>query len=183
MWRNSFSKTRELVVFAMLGALMFSSKIILEFLPNIHMLALFTIVFTVVYGARGLIPIYIYAAILTVYYGFQPWLLIHYYVWLVLWCITMPIPVNMNKKIAVPVYVALGAFHGVVYGFLCALTQVPIYYNTFSVVTVLAYTATGIKWDLIQAAGNAAMCTLAVPLIILLDKLSRKMGIKTRLHD
>jgi len=39
--------TRELTVFAMLGALMYASKIVMEFAPNIHLLGVFTIAFTV----------------------------------------------------------------------------------------------------------------------------------------
>ena len=37
--------TRELTVFAMLGAVMYASKVILEFAPNIHLLGVFTIAF------------------------------------------------------------------------------------------------------------------------------------------
>ena len=53
----------ELVVFAMLGSLMFCSKIIMEALPNIHLLGMFTMTFTVVFRFKALIPIYIYVMI------------------------------------------------------------------------------------------------------------------------
>ena len=38
---------RETAVFAMLGAIMYASKIIMEFAPNIHLLGVFTIAYTV----------------------------------------------------------------------------------------------------------------------------------------
>ncbi len=41
--------TREIAVFAMLGAVMYASKIIMEFAPNIHLIGVFIIAFTVVY--------------------------------------------------------------------------------------------------------------------------------------
>ena len=39
--------TKEITVFAMLGAVMYESKIVMEFAPNIHLLGVFTISFTV----------------------------------------------------------------------------------------------------------------------------------------
>ena len=55
--------TREMAVFAMLGAVMYASKIILEFAPNIHLLGVFTIAFTVVYGVKAFYPIYLLSLI------------------------------------------------------------------------------------------------------------------------
>ena len=52
--------TREIAVFAMLGALMYASKLLMELAPNIHLLGVFTIAFTVVYRKKALYPIYIY---------------------------------------------------------------------------------------------------------------------------
>ena len=49
--------TRELVIFAMLGAVMYASKVIMEFAPNIHLIGVFTIAFTVVYRKKALYPI------------------------------------------------------------------------------------------------------------------------------
>ena len=40
---------KEIAVFAMLGSLMYASKIIMEAAPNIHLLGVFTIAFTLVY--------------------------------------------------------------------------------------------------------------------------------------
>ena len=50
--------TRELTIFAMLGALMYASKVIMEVAPNVHLLSVFTVAFTVVYRRKALYPIY-----------------------------------------------------------------------------------------------------------------------------
>ena len=63
-----------MTVFSMLGAILFCSKLLMEWAPNIHMLGMFTMVFAIVYRVRGLIPVYLYAAILCLFYGFAPWL-------------------------------------------------------------------------------------------------------------
>ena len=46
--------TKEMAVFAMLGAVMYASKIIMEFAPNIHLLGVFTIAITIVYRKKAL---------------------------------------------------------------------------------------------------------------------------------
>ena len=51
---------REMAVFAMLGALMFASKRLMEVLPNIHLLGTFIVALTVVYRGKALYPLYIY---------------------------------------------------------------------------------------------------------------------------
>ena len=47
-------------VFAMLGALMFASKKLMEALPNIHLIGLLVTVSTIVFRKKALFPIYIY---------------------------------------------------------------------------------------------------------------------------
>ena len=62
---------REIAVFSVLGALMFCSKIIMEALPNIHLLGMLTIVYTIVFRTKALIPIYIYVAVNGLFSGFS----------------------------------------------------------------------------------------------------------------
>ena len=56
------------VLFAMYAAMMFTSKVMMEGLPNIHALALFIVTLTLVYRVRALIPIY-YCVFLNGLYG------------------------------------------------------------------------------------------------------------------
>jgi len=56
--------TKELAIFSMLGAVMYASKILMDWAPNIHLLGVFTIAFTVVYRKKALYPIYIYVLML-----------------------------------------------------------------------------------------------------------------------
>ncbi len=52
--------TREITVFAMLGAVMYASKLLMELIPNVHLLGVLVVAFTVVYRKKALYPIYIY---------------------------------------------------------------------------------------------------------------------------
>ena len=77
----------ELVLFAMLGMVMFVSKIVMEFLPNIHLLGMLTMVYTIVFRTKALIPIYVYVFVNGLYAGFAMWWVPYLYVWTVLWAV------------------------------------------------------------------------------------------------
>ena len=49
-----------MAVYAMFGVLMLTSKIVMEAVPNVHLLGMFTMLLTVVYRRRALYPIYVY---------------------------------------------------------------------------------------------------------------------------
>ena len=49
---------KETVTFGMLGALMYASKVLMDWMPNIHLLGVLVIAFTAVYRKKALYPIY-----------------------------------------------------------------------------------------------------------------------------
>lgn len=164
---------REMAVFSMLGAVMFCSKLLLEWAPNIHLLALFIITFTVVYRAKALVPIYVFVLLAGVYGGFNVWWVPYIYIWLPLWGITMLLPRRMPKWIAIPVYMLLGGLHGILYGILYAPAQALFFKMDLQM--TIAWIISGVPFDFLHAAGNLAACTLALPLIRLFCKLEHKM--------
>ena len=64
---------REMAVFGMLGAVMFASKLLMELLPNIHLLGMLTVAYTVVYRKKALYPIYTYIILNGIFCGFALW--------------------------------------------------------------------------------------------------------------
>lgn len=160
---------REMVIFALLGALMFISKQLLEFLPNIHMLGMFTVLYTVVYRWKALFPIYIFILLEGIIAGFSMWWIPYLYLWLVLWGVAMLLPKNMPAKVATPVYMIVCALHGLLYGTLYAPFQA--IWMKLSFKGMLAWIAAGIPWDVIHAIGNLVFGSLVYPLSKLLKKL------------
>lgn len=161
--------TRQLVLFAMLGTLMYISKVLLEFLPNIHLLGAFTMVFTVVYRKRALIPVYVCVLLMGLLNGFATWWIPHLYLWAILWGVTMLLPRNMPVRVAVPVYMTVCALHGLCYGTLYAPSQALLYGLNFD--QMIAWIITGLPWDAVHAAGNLVAGTLIVPLVRVLRRL------------
>ena len=46
--KSSFITLKEIAVFALLGTVMFVSKMLMEFLPNIHLLGVLTVTYTAI---------------------------------------------------------------------------------------------------------------------------------------
>ena len=161
-----------MTVFAMLGALLFCSKLLMEWAPNIHFIALFIITFTVVYRAKALVPIYVFVLLTGVYGGFNVWWVPYLYIWLPLWGIVMLLPRRMPKWLAAPLYMLLGGLHGLAYGILYAPAQA--FFFKYTLQMTIAWITSGILFDILHAAGNFAACALVLPLVKLLCRLERK---------
>ena len=167
-----------MVVFAMLGTLMFCSKIIMEVLPNIHLLGMFTMVFTIAFRKKALIPIYIYVLINGLYAGFTIWWIPYLYVWTILWGVTMLLPKKMPKKFACVVYPLVCALHGIAFGALYAPAQALLFGLDFN--QMVAWILAGLPWDTLHGVGNFFVGILIIPLSDLLIKLNNQYSISTR---
>lgn len=161
---------REMVIFSFLGAIMFISKQLMEFLPNIHMLGMLTMVYTLAYRKKALIPIYVFVLLEGVFAGFTIWWVPYLYLWTVLWGITMVLPRSMPNKVATPVYMIVCAIHGLCYGTLYAPFQA--LYMGLNLKSTIAWIIAGLPWDGIHALGNLVFGTMIVPLTKLLKKLN-----------
>ena len=150
---------------------MFCSKIIMEVLPNIHLLGMLTMTYTVVYRKKALVPIYVYVFLNGIYAGFNMWWIPYIYIWTVLWAITMILPRNMPKKAKCIVYPIVCCLHGLSFGTLYALTQALMMEMDFK--STLAWITAGIPWDVAHGVGNLVAGTLIYPLSELLIKLTR----------
>ena len=167
--------TRELVIFGMLGAIMLASKLALEALPNIHILGMLTMAYTVAYRKKALYPIYTYVFLNGLYSGFNTWWIPYLYIWTVLWLVTMLLPQNMNPKIAVPVYMLVCALHGLAFGTLYAPVQAIMFGLDFK--GMIAWIVAGLPYDAIHAASNFCMGALVLPVVNVLkraDKVAKK---------
>lgn len=166
----------ELVIFAVLGALMYCSKIIMEWAPNIHLLGMFTMTFTISYRAKGLIPIYVYVFLNGLFSGFSTWWIPYLYIWTVLWAATMLLPKKMPVKAAVFVYPVVCGLHGLLFGTLYAPVQALLF--GFNLQQTLAWIAAGLPWDAIHAVSNFAAGFMILPLVKLIRKLDKKYTYK-----
>ena len=165
--------TRELVIFSMLGAVMYASKVIMEFAPNIHLIGVFTIAFTVVYRKKALYPIYVYVFLTGMFHGFATWWVPDLYLWTVLWGAVMLLPANMPRKVRPVIYMIVCAAHGFLYGTLYAPAQALLYGLSFQ--KMIAWIIAGLPFDCIHGVSNFFCGILIMPVISILRLAERHM--------
>lgn len=158
--------THEMTVFAMLGAVMYASKIIMEAIPNVHLLGVFTIAFTVVYRKKALYPVYIYVILNGIFSGFASWWVPYLYLWTVLWGAVMLLPREMPARLRPVVYMTVCALHGFLFGTLYAPAQALMYGLSFK--GMIAWIVAGLPWDFLHGVSNFFCGILIVPIISLL---------------
>lgn len=158
-----------MTLFAMYGTMMFISKIIMEFLPNIHLLGMFTILLTIVYRQKALIPICIYVFLNGIFSGFNMWWVPYLYIWTVLWALTMLIPRRTPVPLQIIIYPILCALHGLCFGLLYAPAQMVMYSLTLK--QTFAWFVAGLPFDIVHCIGNLLVGMLIYPLSLVLKKL------------
>lgn len=159
---------KELTVFAMLTAVMFLSKLLMEALPNVHLLGMFIVAMTVVYRSKALLPIYGYVFLQGLVTGFNIWWMPNLYVWTLLWGMTMLIPRKMPKGVAVVVYMAVCGLHGFLYGTIWAPAQALFFGLGFE--GMITWIIAGLPFDLIHGVSNIICGTLILPVATVLSK-------------
>lgn len=169
--KKPYLTVREMALFAMLAAVMFGSKILMEALPNIHLLGMLTMLYTLVFRKKALIPLYLYVFLNGVYAGFGMWWIPYLYVWAVLWGVTMLLPRNMPKGVASIVYPVVCCLHGLCFGILYAPAQALMFGMNFQ--KTVAWVAAGFPFDLLHGIGNLCAGFLICPLADLMRRLLR----------
>ncbi len=162
---------KETAVFAMLGTMMYVSKLLMQVLPNIHLLGTLIIVITLVYRAKALYPIYIYVFLEGLMGGFATWWIPYLYIWTVLWGVTMLLPQNMSKKLKPIVYIIVCGLHGFSFGILYAPAQALLFGLDFK--GMLAWIAAGFAFDITHGISNLLCGTLICPLAALLKRIEK----------
>lgn len=161
---------REIAIFGMLGAMMFISKIIMEFAPNIHLLGVFTIAITVVYRKKALYPIYTYVLLNGIFSGFGTWWIPYLYLWTILWGVIMLLP-RRPKKARVVIYMIINACHGFLYGTFYAPVHALLFGLSFE--GMIAWIVAGLPFDFVHGVSNFFCGIIIVPIINILQKLEQ----------
>ena len=162
----------DIVIFGMLGALMMVSDLVMNIVPNVHLVGVMIVVLTVVYRWKALFPIYVYVFLIGLIEGAGLWAT-YCYVWAILWGMAMLLPRNMPKWLAPIAYTLVCGLHGFAFGFLLIPYQMALTSFTFEQALVWCqfgfFTA-----DVPHGIGNLVGSILIVPLVTLIRKLDKR---------
>lgn len=168
---ETLKRLEECVVFALFAAMMYISAQI-DIIPNVHPLALFVAVLTVVYRFKALIPIYLYVFLEGLMGGFNLWWYPYLYIWTVLWLLVMLIPRRINEVFAAVLLTIAAVLHGLSFGLLYMPFQCYVFFKgnwDFAWIWFL----NGAVFDTLHAVGNLTATLIAIPMIRLLSRLNK----------
>lgn len=152
-----------MVIFALLGAIMFTSKWVTELLPNVHLLGVFTVAFTVHFRKKALYPIYIFVMLMGLFTGFSQWWIPYIYIWFLLWGAIMLIPQKLPSNVKAVLYIVFCSLHGFLYGTLYAPAQAIMFGYSFE--QTIAWILVGLRWDITHGISNALLGLLIIPIV------------------
>jgi energy-coupling factor transport system substrate-specific component len=147
----------------------------MEALPNIHLLGMLTMVLTLTFRWRALIPIYIYVMLNGLFAGFNAWWVPYLYIWTILWAITMVLPKRMPNWLCMVIYPIVCSLHGFAFGILYAPAQALFFDLSFE--ETLVWISTGAVFDTIHGISNFLVGFLIFPFSKLMIKLAKRYNI------
>lgn len=157
----------DLCLMAMMGVVMVASKEALAFLPNIELVSLLVILFTVTFTWRAAGALAVFLLLQGLLYGFGLWWFMYLYIWpllaLLAWLFRW-----MNHAWQ---WAILSGLFGLAFGTLCSLVYLP---QGFS--WMLSWIVSGFPFDVTHAIGNFVVALLLyLPLRKALEALKRQM--------
>lgn len=157
------AKAKEIVIMGMMTAVAFASQIAMSFLPNIEIVTLLFILYTLVLGKKVFLVIYAFVLLEGIFYGFGLWWLNYLYIWAILAIVVL----IFRKQESVWFWSVISGFYGLAYGALCAV----IYLFIGGVNTAFAYWVSGLGFDVTHCIGNVVVCLILYkPLRYVLEK-------------
>ena len=156
----------ELCLLSLLAALMLASQVVFSFLPNIELVSLLVMLYTLLYRYKALYIIYVFVLLEGFLWGFGTWWFCYLYVWTILWGVTM-----LTAKIDSLLFrVVISGVFGMLFGAFTAL----VYLCIGGPAMAFSYWVSGIPFDILHCAGNMAVTlVLFKPLYALLKKIQR----------
>lgn len=163
-------RTRELVQTALMGAILLVSQIALAALPNIEVVSLLLILYTLAISPKqALVSAYLFALLEGLVYGFGMWWIMYLYVWPALVLITW----LLKKNRSVWLWAFVSAIFGLSFGALCSIP----YFVSGGIGAGIAWWISGIPYDITHCVSNGIiMLVLFRPLLHFFTTLQSKLG-------
>lgn len=149
---------------ALLSAILYTSKLALEFLPNIELVSLLTILYTLVFGKEAFIIVTVFNLLEVVQWGLGSWVITYLYIWPLLVLGTLVLKKLIGQEFLI--WAVFSGVFGLTFGAFFALYYIPID-KTYA----WGYFLSGLPWDVVHCIGNfVLMLVLGKPMHKLLSK-------------
>jgi len=156
---------QKLTRIALLSAILYVSKLVLDFLPNVELVSLLVVLYTLVFGKETLMIVTVFNLFQMIQWGIGTWTVSYFYVWPFLCLITLLLKKLIKEEFVIWSIVS-GVF-GLIFGSLFA-----VLYLFIDPAYALSYWLAGLPWDVWHAVWNfVLMIVLGKPLYIVLNKM------------
>ena len=155
---------RKITRIALLSAILYVSKVALEFLPNVELVSLLTVLYTLVFGKEAFLIVTVFNLFELIQWGFGTWWVSYLYVWPLLVLITLLLKKIIKEEFLI--WSVVSGLFGLIFGSLFAIVYLPV-----DPAYALAYWISGLPWDVWQGVCNfVLMLVIGKPLYLLLKK-------------
>ena len=156
---------RKITRIALLSAILYVSKVALEFLPNVELVSLLTVLYTLVFGKEAFLIVTVFNQFELIQWGFGTWWVSYLYVWPLLVLITLLLKKIIKEEFLI--WSVVSDLFGLIFGSLFAIVYLPV-----DPAYALAYWISGLPWDVWHGVCNfVLMLVIGKPLYLLLKKI------------
>lgn len=162
-------KVKDVVLIGILSSTITVAKLALSFIPNVEIVTLLFIVYTIVFGYKMTLPVSLVFSTTEIFiYGFNTWLLVYYFLWPLLILLTELLKKRTKSEYG---YAALGALFGYTFGMFFAVGESLFYGVAYG----WTYWIRGLLFDLFHGTSNFILILILLnPMKNLLLKLKRE---------
>ncbi len=156
-------RIKDMAEISLLSTLLLILQIALNFLPNIELVTLSIMLYSLLLGKKTLYIIYIFAALEGIIYGFGIWWFMYLYVWTLLY---FGVRFFRNNKNII-VWALMASFFGLSFGALCSIP----YFLIGGIETGITWWIAGVPHDIVHGISNFIMVlVLFKPMFQILQK-------------
>lgn len=168
--KKSFKLTvSDIAIIGIMVATLEGGKLALSFLPNVEIVTLLIILYTLCFGRKVFYAIFTFICIEIFIYGFNLWVIMYFYIWPLL----AGISYLCRKKTGTLFWSFLSAFFGLFFGAFCAIP----YIFTSGLAGAFAWWIAGIPFDILHCISNFVLAfVLFQPLHSTLNRLYGKVS-------
>ena len=157
---------KEIAVIGMMTAMLEAVKMALQAVPNVELVTLLIILFTLFLGWKTLIAVWAFVGIECVVWGIGLWTIMYVYIWPILVLLTL----LLRKANSHWAYCFLSGFFGLFFGAFCSIP----YFFIGGPSMAISWWISGIPYDILHGISNFVVC------FILFRPLNQALGkIKT----
>lgn len=161
-------KLRKVALSGILGAVLLVCQVAMAPLPNIEIVSVLVILFTLTLGSSITYTLLVFVLLEGLIYGFGLWWFSYLYIWAIL-AVAAYLFRKMESRLG---WALLNGFYGFLFG---PLTSIPVFILSGPAVGI-AYIASGMPFDVVHAISNFFLALLLLPVLRrLLDKLMKAM--------